>query len=419
MEVESGLLRVMWARNAREGARKYTTTSGSVVVVDSAGEYDKMTGTYRNAEINIDGVIVRGDVVFGECRNNSSSTYAVLQVVDRPSPYIMRYNGEPVPQIMVEIPEELQRVVNSLRIGAPRYECGTWLGDIPAAERISIFDDLLLERLERKCGDVMRIFYNSADNWGQTLYVMLFRTMGGNKNREPYMKLASLATYTMAMRERSSAEMLEALLLGTSGLLEGCYFDDYIHRLRDNFAYLRNKYQIQPMNHSEWDRAGINPRNNPVIRIVQLASFFANSDFVFDSLLDCRAGEDVQKVFSAEVSDYWTTHFVPDRSSARCPKRLGRDKVDLLGINLVVPMMFSYAQQNGKEALKEAAIDLLNSLTPENNMIVRGWTGVGVPVANAYDSQALIQLRNEYCERGRCGECKIGKRIIKNAVKAF
>ena len=211
-----------------------------------------------------------------------------------------------------------------------------------------------------------------------------------------------------------------ALLLGTAGMLEGCYyFDDYIARLHDHYLYLARKYGIVPMRAGEWARAGIRAQNRPVTRIVQLASFVARNDFIFDRVAGCRTREDVHALFDTEVSGYWATHYVPDGSGERCPRRIGAEKADLLAINAVVPVMFAYGQTTGKGALKDAAFDLLGDIPAENNAIVRSWSGMGVPVRSALDSQALLQLRNEYCTQGRCTDCKVGKSIIKVRDKAF
>jgi len=152
---------------------------------------------------------------------------------------------------------------------------------------------------------------------------------------------------------------------------------------------------------------------------VQLASFVARNDFIFDRVAGCRTREDVHALFDTEVSGYWATHYVPDGSGERCPRRIGAEKADLLAINAVVPVMFAYGQTTGKGALKDAAFDLLGDIPAENNAIVRSWSGMGVPVRSALDSQALLQLRNEYCTQGRCTDCKVGKSIIKVRDKAF
>ena len=273
---------------------------------------------------------------------------------------------------------------------------------------------LLVERLDRKCRDVMRLFDACGGDWSQTLYAMLFRALGGNRNREAYLDLASRATYPMVLRERSSMEQVEALLLGTSGLMEGYFFDDYIRRLNDHFRYLARKYDITPMYAGAWESSRIRAQNRPVTRIVQLAAVVAGCDFLFDRVVGAASREALHRLFDVPVSPYWTTHYVPDGTGNRCPHRIGPEKADLLIINAAVPVMFAFGSRTGKESIKASALELLASLPAENNAITRGWSGTGVPVRSALDSQALIQLRNEYCTPHRCAACRIGRSLIKN-----
>lgn len=424
MDLGDQILMLAWPDFAVGADDTFILKDGGALKVIRTGEENVSQGIYQRAEVEIDGVRRRGDVIFGSrSRKGGVQTeeypYAILHVVHSESDYIYLREDEYVPQLAVSVPSRLKEAVSSLGRGAQAYECGVWLGDIPAARRISILDRLLVERIDRKCTDVSRIFDASDGDWAQTLYTMLFRAMGGNRNREPYMELASKATYNMALRERSSIDLVEALLLGTAGLLEDCYFDDYIKLLNDHYIYLSRKYDIMPMRAGQWTMAGIRAQNRPVTRIVQLASFISRRDFLFDSIIRCRTRADVHEIFDTEVSGYWATHYVPDGTGERCPKRIGPEKADLLAINAIVPVMFAYGRASGKSSLKDAAFDLLADIPAENNSIVRGWSGAGVPVNSAFDSQALLQLRNEYCCVPKCACCPVGKSIIKMNGKTF
>lgn len=424
MELDDQILMLAWPDFAGSAHGALVLSNGGVLKIVRPGEEDSSYGIYRRAEVEIDGIRRRGDIIFGTPAKDSVGSpqecrYAVLNVVPSEADYIYLREDEYVPQLVVSVPSVLKDAVCSLRRGTSAYECGVWLGDIPPTRRISMLDRLLVERIDRKCRDVNRVLESSGGDWAQTLYTMLFRAMGGNRNREPYMELAAKATYHMALRERSSIDLVEALLLGTAGLLEDCYFDDYIKSLHDHYIYLSRKYGIMPMRPGQWAMSGLRAQNRPVTRIVQLASFIARRDFMFDGIINCRSRDDVHSIFDVEVSGYWATHYVPDGTGDRCPKRIGEEKADLLAINAVVPVMFAYGQATGKSALKDAAFELLASVPAENNSIVRGWSGAGVPACSAFDSQALIQLRNEYCSGGRCACCPVGKSIIKMSGKTF
>ena len=409
---------------AATARRTFTLNNGQELQIINPGEEDDTFPMLHYAEIRIDNTIYKGDIVFGDVTEHpeiysSAYDYAVLQVVEREAGHIYLHGNERVPQLVLPVSEQLARRFESLRAGAMSYECGSWIGDMAPARRIQLLDRLLFERLRRKCDDVMNIFECNAGDWPQTLYVMMLRALGGNRNRKPYMELAARATYHMVLRERNSTEMIEALLLGTAGLLEGCYFDDYIRQLNDDFRYLSRKYDITPMRAGEWISGGVRAQNRPVMRLVQIAAVLSGRESLFDALMNCHDCKEVAQLLDVEVSDYWASHSIPDGSGDWCPKRIGPEKSDLLAINAVVPVMFSYGECSGKENIKTNAIELLSTIPAENNSIIRSWSGAGVPVKSAFDSQALIQLRNEYCSSGRCISCSVGKSIIKISNNAF
>ena len=68
----------------------------------------------------------------------------------------------------------------------------------------------------------------------------------------------------------------------------------------------------------------------------------------------------------------------------------------MLTINTVVPMLFAYGRHKEDDRLCDRAFDFLEELKAEDNHIVRMWKQCGLDVENAGDSQALIQLKNEY-----------------------
>ena len=79
-------------------------------------------------------------------------------------------------------------------------------------------------------------------------------------------------------------------------------------------------------------------------------------------------------------------------------------------------MLFAYGRHLHKENLCDKAFDILDQLKAENNNIVRMWQECGLEVKTAGDSQALIQLKKEYCDRRECLRCRIGYEYLKATV---
>ena len=290
-------------------------------------------------------------------------------------------------------------------------DCGATLAGLDPLVWTTIMTHLLVERIHRKHNDLLQIHRAGKEDWSETLHVMLFRTMGDSKNKEAFTQLAQAVPWRVVSHERGSLLTVEALLIGGSGLLEQRTEDEYVLALKREFDYLRNKYGIIPLRPDIWDSSGIQPYNAPVLRLAQLAALLCSNEFLFDKVITCRTADDIQRIFSAEASDYWMTHFSPGRISNFSPKRIGEGKAHLLGINLVVPMIFAYGDYTGDEKLKEAALTLLEQIPCERNRFTHDWAGRGVEMHNAFDSQAMLQLSREYCARERCKECPVGKRM--------
>ena len=314
--------------------------------------------------------------------------------------------------------DERKRNINRLKAGASYFGCGGYLSKLDTLHRLDIYNKLGFERLSRKNSDINHIFEESQQNWQQTFYTMLMRTMGGVDNKEPFTELASRVPYAILLREREVAANVEALLIGASGLLTLYPHDEYILNLKRNFSYLSTKYSITAMEASAWRLKRIYPNNHPILRLSQVASFITYTRDMMDRMLACTSGDDVYNLFSCQTLPYWQTHYIPASTSPSVAKRTGRTKTDLLAINLVVQMQFAYSSYTGNERLYSRALGLLESLPAEKNSIIAQWNSFGALARTAFDSQALLQLSFEYCRDRRCEECLVGKMILDKTTPA-
>ena len=308
--------------------------------------------------------------------------------------------------------DERKRNINRLKAGASYFGCGGYLSKLDTLHRLDIYNKLGFERLSRKNSDINHIFEECQQNWQQTFYTMLMRTMGGVDNKEAFTELARRVPYAILLRERKVAANVEALLIGASGLLMLYPHDEYILNLKRNFSYLSTKYSITAMEASAWRLKRIYPNNHPILRLSQVTSFITYTREMMDRMLACTSGDDVYNLFSCQTLPYWQTHYIPASTSPSVAKRTGRTKTDLLAINLVVQMQFAYSSYTGNERLYSRALGLLESLPAEKNSIIAQWNSFGPLARTAFDSQALLQLSFEYCRDRRCEECLVGKQIL-------
>ncbi len=410
---DNALLRLLWSV-AEWPLGSYRSTDGREVRVVDGGEVVPERRVAIGARVEIDGCLCSGTVALSDDVRDEADVVARFTTDRR---VVLNGAGEPLPVVQMAIPDAARRMYNRLRSGADHFYCGERLREMDSLHRSDLFTGLVFDRIVRKYGDIERIFEESRGDWNQTLYVMLFRVMGDVRNREAYMELARRVPYRIIQRERQAQRAAEAMLLCGSGLLEMYEDDEYLHRLKADYFYLSHKYAIEQMSPNEWTLTGVIPRNHPVLRLSQMAELLCNKELLFSQVIECRTADDVDRLFMVEASDYWTTHYIPARQSSSAVKRLGRAKAHLIGINLVAPMQFFYAARTGRDELRARAVELLESIPAEDNRFIRGWLGEGVPVRSAFDSQALLQLFNEFCANGRCCECRLGRRVIKKSIK--
>lgn len=408
--VDKHLLRLAWQKG-QIPADGLATADGSRVKVISAGEFDSTSECFIHAVVKIDGATFIGsvDVTDGKSRN----TDVVLRVTTDKDPILCRENGDVVPQVILSVSDNYVQKYGELIRGMSDCCCGERMAAMGDYQQLEIKTRLVTDRLQRKNEELLAIHRDGMDNWNHTLYVMTFRAMAGPKNKEAFTKLALALPYSAVMHERDSVVSLEAMLLGTAGLIFG-YEDDYMLRLQEEFKYFQRKYNISPLRFAEWHKGGITPAGNPVIRLAQLASFFSQKDFLFSNVIQCASEEDIYKLFHTSASEYWLTHYVPESKSSSRLKSLGRDKALSLGINLVVPIQFAYGSSIRDEGMKARAMDLLERINAENNTITRKWKNKGVRIEYASDSQSILELNNEFCKQAACAYCPIGKRVITN-----
>lgn len=288
-----------------------------------------------------------------------------------------------------------------------RISCRNTILNSDIQELYSIFYRVAQERLERKHNDILKIYNDSLKDWNQTSYQILLKMMDIGANKAAYQRLAQVIPYRILLREVSSPHAVESLLLGGSGLLSLYPDDEYTLAIKEEWNHLACKYELSPMRLTDWNLARVRPYNHPVLRLAQLATLLHSKEFLVNRIVACRTPEDVIDLFSIEAAEYWNDHFIPAVESRNIPKRLGKEKALILGINLVVPIQIAYSYNIGKSELREYAEELLHAIPAENNRYTNQWQTAGVPLENAMASQAVIQIVTEYCQKERCAECPV------------
>ena len=314
--------------------------------------------------------------------------------------------------------EQEETLLVRLQQDETKGSCANYLAGVDPLRRHEILTALAFDRLRYKMELVDDLRESCAGDWNQTFYRLYFRTLGDSTNQGAYLTLAERVPYKIVLRERTTPHAVEAMLLGVSGLLSLYERDTYVLDLLRAYGHLAAKYELEPLEASAWNLTDIRPANHPLLRIVQAARFFVQDEFILNRTMQCRTPKEIQKLFGVEASDYWNTHYTPAAAGESRPKRIGKFKSDIIGINLVAVLQFAYGSYTENEKLHENALKLLESIEPENNRFIRSWCEAGVPEpANAFESQALLQLAKNYCAVGRCAECPVGRRIVEKVQR--
>lgn len=274
-------------------------------------------------------------------------------------------------------------------------------------------EKLFFERLERKSFPIQKILEETENDWEATLFCALAKSFGLNTNGEIFLKIAQSIPFSIIRKESFEVENLEALFFGRSGLLDLENEDLYFKDLKFRYNYAFTKYQLQKVYIDPIQFFKHRPDNFPTIRLSQLANLYHSRLNLFSSVIHAESLWEYYKIFKIEVSDYWKMHYQFDKISPKKRKSLTTSFVDLLLINTIIPLKFAYAKSQGKD-ISEELIDLLEAIQSEKNVIIEKFSNFGIQSKNAYESQSLLQLKNEYCNQKRCMECAVGLELMKS-----
>lgn len=295
-----------------------------------------------------------------------------------------------------------------------KIPCQSQLQHVRNITRESWLTSLLAQRWEQKLSDWEELLQQSKGDWSTLFYWRLAASFGFKVNATPFLLLAQSIPIQLLAKHQINQLQIEALLFGQAGFLQQDFRDEYPNQLKKEYTFLQSKYQLKPIPNHLWKFLRMRPSNFPTIRIAQFATLIHESTNLFSLLLDTIEYEKIVQLFEVTAHEYWNNHFRFDEiSSQKSSKKLGRSSIDSLVINTIAPIKFLYAQHQAGIELQEQAMQLLESVKPEQNHIIDYWNEAKWKPQNAMQSQALIQLYNEYCDKKQCLKCAIGLQILK------
>lgn len=405
------------------------TTKGLPVEVIDPGLHNSNAGPdFFNAKLKIDGTLWVGNVEIHTHASDwfrhgheSDKTYdsVILHVVAEPDAEVCRSNGEVIPQLQLTCPEQIQTHYHELCAADQYPACYSVISSLPKLTIHSWLTALQTERLEQKARLIGERLKRCGSNWEDAFFITLARNYGFGLNGDAFEMWAGLLPFRAVDKHRNDLFQIEAFFFGMAGLLEETFLkkeqeDDYSLRLRKEFRYLQRKFEItQVMDASLWSFLRLRPENFPHVRLAQLAYLYQKADKLFSRVLEVETLSEVRAILRTRTSAYWKDHFMFGRPSPEREKTMGEGSLNLIVINTVVPFLYTYGLHKADDGMCERAGRFLEELKAENNHIIRSWSNAGLPVTSAADSQALIQLRKEYCDKRKCLYCRFGYEYLR------
>lgn len=400
------------------------TTMGDEIEIIRRGERSALSGPdFCNAHIRIGDTIWVGNVeihlaasdwIAHKHTQDPAYRNVILHVVLEEDSPVFTEAGMRIPclELKQRIERDLLGRYQRLMRGASWIPCQYEIHLVPEVVRESWLDRLLVERLARRTERLAARLKDVQGDWEEMFYQTLTQGLGGHVNAQPFEMLARSLPLHVLLRYRHSRLQLEALFFGQANLLTASHTDDYPQRLLQEYTFLKAKHSLTPLPVGMWKFMRMRPANFPTIRIAQLAALVYHRGTLLNHALSALTMDEMETMLSVRLANYWTDHFVFDKQSKPQPKLLGREMVNLLVVNAIVPTLFLYGMQQGGEKFQQRALTLLEDIPAEKNVIIEGWKNLGIEVPSAFHSQALLELKNEYCNAGRCLHCAVGNVIL-------
>lgn len=406
--------------------RDLITSSGEKIEILKIGNLNTHAGPdFQNAKIRIGDLAWAGAVeihtkssAWEEHHHEADKAYdsVILHVVWQDDKPVYRSDKTLMPTLELKgrVDESLIKEYKKLVNNPAPIPCGKSFSKVDELTKISMLDKALMQRLETKAWVVEELLKNCNNDWDEATYRLLARNFGFKVNNEPFEQLAKAVSYKTILKHIDKPVQVEAILFGQAGFLDVEIGDDYYKLLQREYLLLSKKYDLESarLKKSQWRFLRLRPANFPTIRLAQFAALLQQKG-LFSKILELEDFKSIAQLFTASPSPYWQHHYQFNKKSERGVVGLGSFSIENLIINSVIPLLVSYGRATDDHSFLEKATNVLLQIPAENNGIMRAWKTLGFIGKTAFDSQGLIELHNNFCQRRNCLNCNIGVSLLK------
>ena len=418
--MNESLLQFIWQHQYfnRQGLE---TTSGEQIVIINPGELNRNQGPdFKNAKIRIGPALWAGTVElhvltweWGKHGHQFDSNYTnvILHVVWE---HHESANSLPVLELKDRVSKILLGHYEYLMQSPSFIPCAQGISSVNELTWVKWKETLLVERLLRKSLLVTACLEENNFHWEETCWWLLAKNFGYPVNAEAFESIARSLPLKILSRHHQQLQQLECLLLGQAGLLQADFNEDYPRLLKKEYNFLKKKYDLSP-NRNPVHFLRMRPANFPTVRLAQLSALIHKCPAIFDEIKKLSSLNELRKLFRVSANDYWHYHYRLDELSGYQEKLLGAGMTENILINTVIPLLYSFGDHHGESQYREKAINWLESCPAESNQVIKRFRELNIMPCNAFDTQALLELKSQYCNARRCLDCEVGNSLLKNS----
>ena len=407
--------------------KELQTTDGETIEIFNPGILNTDAGPdFLNARVKIGPIAWVGSVEIHlhssgwlDHHHDQDRSYdnVILHVVWQHDKVIARNDKTPLSTLELRdrVDEALINTYRRLINSSFSIPCQRSLPGVDHLTKLSMLEKALMQRLERKAEEVQTLYKQNRNNWEETFYQLLARNFGFKINAEPFFQLARLLPLKLLLKQADKQEQVEAMLFGQAGFLDASKGDDYYLKLRREHGLLAQKYSLlqNKMSKAQWRFLRLRPANFPSLRLAQLGSILHHRQNIFSAVLECEDVKSLIQLFTVPPSSYWLSHYQFTKKAKSAEHELGRSSIENIIINTVVPVWAAYGKLSDEQSYVDRAVQVLQQLPEEENKITRSWKNIGMTTQTAFDSQALIELYNSFCQQKSCLNCAIGASLMR------
>lgn len=419
------LLHFIWKYKKLQLENLKGSNNETIQILD-VGSHNLLSGPdFFNAKVRIDEQLWAGTV---EMHIRSSDWYAhnhekdpnyqnvVLHVVWEDDCDVFRNDNTVVPTLVLRdyISSGLLKEYQELFSRKKRLfiNCENGIGTTSDFVLQHWLEVLYFERLESKTNLVAQLLEVSNNDWERVFFILLSKNFGLKINGGSFFDIAKRLPFHVVRKIQGNTLQMESLLYGFAGFLEDPIIgDNYYGSLQKEYAFLKAKFHLPDPPQQRPEFFKLRPSNFPTIRLSQLANLYGLHQNLFSRVVNAKSVGEIYSVFKVTASEYWDNHYTFGKVSNKHSKKLTGRFVDLLIVNTVLPIKLSYAKHRGKE-VQEEILDIISDLVSENNTVISRFRALNIQFPSAKESQAVIQLYNEYCTKNKCLQCAVGHQLL-------